>query len=92
MPRFLIEVDHEAKAAACANAVQVFHASGSHFLTHADWGCLDGVHRAWVTVEVADKAEARAIVPPAFRSHARVVALNTFTIDQVETLLNPVHR
>jgi len=82
MPRYLIEVDHDSDATACKLAVRVFLTSGSHLLTNADWGCLDGVHRAWVIVDVADKAEARAIVPPAFRSHARVIGLNRFTPDR----------
>jgi hypothetical protein len=81
MPRYLIEVDHEPEQSACTRAVQVFLASGSHLLTHADWGCLDGVHRAWVIADVDDKAQARAIVPPAFRSQARVVALNQWSAE-----------
>lgn len=92
MARYLIEVDHEIEPIACAHAVKVFLASGSHFLTHADWGCQDGVHRAWVTVDVDDKAQARAIVPPAFRDHARIVALNAFTAEQADALLDPHRR
>jgi hypothetical protein len=87
MARFLIEVDHESEEIACARAVRVFLASGSHLLTHADWGCADGVHSAWVIVDVDDKAEALAIVPPAFRSRARVVALNAFTMEQIDEIL-----
>lgn len=87
MPRFLIEVPHEAEAVACARVVKVFLASGSHFLSHADWGCMDGDHHAWMIVDVADKAEARAIVPPAFRASARVVGLNYFTIAQIDQIL-----
>ena len=84
MPRFLIEVPHEAETLACAKAVQVFLATGSHFLTNADWGCMDGVHSAWITVEVENKAEALGIVPPVFRADARVTRLNKFTMDQIE--------
>jgi len=87
MPRFLIEVEHEADAVACARAIKVFLSSGSHLLTHADWGCNDGVHRAWVTVDVADKAEARGIVPPAFRAQARIIGLNGFTLEEVNAIL-----
>ena len=87
MPRFLIEVPHEASELACARAVHVFLSTGSHFLTHADWGCLDGVHSAWITVEVGSKAEALAIVPPAFRPAARVVSLTEFTMSQIEPIL-----
>ena len=81
MPRFLIEVPHGSDRIACTQAVRVFLTSGSHFLTHAAWGCSDGDHHAWLTVEVADRDEARAIVPPALRAAARVVRLNKFTMD-----------
>ena len=86
MARFLIEVPHDNTAAECARAAEVFLRTGSHFLTRADWGCMDGEHRAWIIVEVESKAEARSIVPPAFRSLARIVQLNTFTLEQVDEL------
>ena len=35
MPTFLIEIPHEATAAACARAVEHFLRTGSHFLTPA---------------------------------------------------------
>jgi hypothetical protein len=38
MARFLIEVPHKAEPVACTRAVQIFLNTGSHFLTHADWG------------------------------------------------------
>ena len=85
--RFLIEVPHEASQLACARVVEVFLRTGSHFLSHADWGCKDGVHKAWIIVEVDSKEEARGIVPPAFRPQARVVGLNTFTIEEIESIL-----
>jgi hypothetical protein len=88
MPKFLIEVPHEPETRACARVVQVFLSSGSHFLTHADWGCEDGNHSAWMTVDVNSKEDARAIVPPALRAQARIVGLNRFTIDQIDSILS----
>jgi len=87
MPRFLIEVPHEEEVVACANAVKIFLESGSHFLTHADWGCKDGVHKAWFIAEVDSKEQARAIVPPAYRRRANVVQLNKFTLEEIDELL-----
>ena len=87
MPRFLIEVPHEPTVLGCARDVEVFLKTGSHFCTHADWGCKDGEHKAWIVVEVDNKDEARAIVPPAFRSHAKVVRLNAFTLEEIEDIL-----
>lgn len=78
MPRFLIEVSHDGEAIACTRAQQVFLSTGSHYLTHADWGCKDGVHAAWIIVELETKEQARAVLPPADRAGARIVALHTF--------------
>jgi hypothetical protein len=86
MPRFLIELPHEAESLACAHFVKLMLTSGSHFLTHADWGCKDGVHNGWIIVEVGSKEEARNILPSPFRSQARIVALNYFTVEQMDEL------
>jgi len=85
--RFLIEVPHEPTALACARAVEAVLKTGSHFITRADWGCKDGEHKAWIIVEVHNKDEARAIVPPALRSEAKVVQLNTFSLPEIEGIL-----
>jgi hypothetical protein len=85
--RFLIEVPHEASTVPCARAVEVFLKTGSHFLSHADWGCRDGEHKAWLVVEVDSKDEARGVVPPAFRAQAKVVQLNAFTLDEIDSIL-----
>ena len=84
MSKFLIEVPHDADALACARVAQVFLSSGSHFLSNAEWGCLDNVHVAWMIVEVDSKAEARAILPPAFRDQARITHVTRFKLASVE--------
>jgi len=85
--RFLIEVPHEASTVACAKAVEILLTSGSHFLTHADWGCRDGVHKAWIIVELESKEEARSVLPPALRAQANVVKLNAFSLEEIQDLL-----
>ena len=84
MPRFLVEVPHESSLETCTRAVEAFLKSGSHFFTHADWGCKDGEHKAWAFVDADTRDEARAVVPPAFRSQAKVVQLNAFTMDEID--------
>jgi hypothetical protein len=86
MARFLIEVPHEAEHEACLRAVRILLTSGSHFLTHSDFGCLDGEHKGWLIVEVESKEEARSILPPTFRSQANIVKLNKFTIEEIDEL------
>ena len=87
MPKFLIEVPHSPEPRACARVIQVFLSTGSHYLTNADWGCRDGVHKAWMIVEVDDKAAARAIVPSAFRAEATIVRLGRFSLEKIERVL-----
>ena len=86
MAKYLIEVPHEADRAACTRAVQIFLETGSHFLTNADWGCLDDVHKAWIIVDMDSKEEARRIVPPAYRDQATIVELNKFTLEDIQEI------
>ena len=87
MAKFLIEVPHGANKAECLTSVSIFLSSGSHFLTHADWGCMDGEHKAWITIEAGSKAEALMVVPPAYRQNAKVLQLNSFNLEAVQELL-----
>jgi hypothetical protein len=88
MAKYLIEVPHEEETVACARVVKIFLETGSHYLTHAEWGCCDGDHRAWMIVDAESREEARAIVPPPIRDEARVVKLNRFTIDEIDKILS----
>ena len=87
MPRFLIEVPHEAEKIACVRAAKGLLATGSHYITNADFGCKDGEHFGWVIVEVDDKAQARGVLPPLYRDQARIVQLNRFTLEELDALL-----
>jgi hypothetical protein len=88
VPRYLIEVPHSSDTVECARVAHVFLSTGSHFLTHAHWGCADGVHSAWLVVEdVPDKQAAAMIIPPAFRAQAKITRLVYFRIEKIEETL-----
>lgn len=87
MARFLVEVAHEAEEMACAKAVKILLTTGSHFLTNADWGCSDGDHKGWITLEAESKEEARSILPVAYRSMAKIVKLNKFSLQEIDDIL-----
>ena len=87
MPRFYIEIPHEAEKVACLRAVKVLQETGSHFLTNADYGCKDGDHTARIVVELDSKKEALMIVPSAYRPKAKVVQLNSFSVEEIDELL-----
>ena len=84
MPKYLIEVSHKNSKKACDTVVSVFQSTGSHFLTNANFGCHDDVHKAWIIAEVDTKVEARRIVPPAFRDDAKVVKVDKLAMEKID--------
>ena len=89
MEKFLIEVPHGGDKASCIQAIKIFLASGSHFVTNAEWGCRDGDHKAWLMVEVEDKHAAERILPSAYQRDAKITKINKFTRkDMEETFLH----
>ena len=87
MAKFLIEVPHESETVACARAVKILLESGSHYLTQADFGCKDGVHKGWILVDVDSRDEARNLVPPAYRRQTTIVKLCKFGIKELDDLI-----
>ena len=87
MSKFLIEVPHGSEKFECLRSVSILLSSGSHFLTNADWGCMDGVHKAWFIMDAGNKDEALMVVPPAFRKDTKISQLNKFKLQDVEELL-----
>ena len=87
MPRFLIEIPHESDERACVHAINVIRQTGAHFFSKADWGCLDGEHKAWLIVDVDSKQEALGIVPVSCRKDAKIVQLNSFSEQEVDDMV-----
>ena len=87
MAKFIVEVSHSPDKIECLRTIQIFLSSGSHFLTHADWGCLDGEHKAWFVMEVDSKEEALRVVPPFYRKDTKITKLSKFNLTEVENLL-----
>jgi hypothetical protein len=88
MAKYLVEVYHSPDKIECLHTIQIFLSSGSHFLTHADWGCLDGEHKAWFFADVDGKEEALQIVPSFYRRNTKIIKLTNFNLREVENLLN----
>jgi hypothetical protein len=87
MSKYLIEIPHEPGKVECLRSVSILLSTGSHFLTNADWGCLDGDHKAWFFMDADSKEEALRIVPPAYRSQTKISQLNKFNLNSVNELL-----
>jgi len=91
MAKFLVEVSHGPEKINCLRSVQILLSTGSHFLTHADWGCLDGVHKAWFIADVENREEALQIIPPFYRKDTTITELNKFNLKDVEEMINNYH-
>jgi len=87
MVRYIIEASHDPTPAACLRLLDAFAKAGSSYLTHTDWGCLAGVHKAWIIVEAENDDDARLMVPPVIRGSALLVRLNKFTPEQIRELV-----
>lgn len=84
MTKFLIEVPHEDNKIACTRAIQMFLETGSHFLVNADWGCLDGEHKAWIILEGESKEDALSVLPLPVRPKAKIVELTRFSMEDLD--------
>lgn len=78
MARYMIQSSHDPSHADCERIKQSIFRAGSHFVTHAEWGCADGNHTAWLIVEAENDRDAWLVVPPAMRETATVTRLNRF--------------
>ena len=87
MARYLIEAEHDDDGSTCKNIVKMFLDTGSHYLSHAEWGCEDGVHKAWMIVETDTREQALAVVPPFLRHSVTVIRLNRFFTDEMGAIL-----
>ncbi len=88
MARFLIETRHVSEHDGCVRALDAITKYGSHYATHAEFGCEVGEHAGWLIVDVDDLETARQMVPPQYRDGSRVVPLRRFTRDQIVEMLN----
>ena len=84
MKKFFIEVPHGESKKECQQAIRVFVESGSHYLSNAEWGCMDGEHKSWIIMEAPSKEEVRNVVPPLYRHEAKIVELTTFSRKTVD--------
>jgi hypothetical protein len=87
MSKYLIEIPHPSDKTSCLRSVSILLNTGSHFLTNADWGCLDDNHKAWFTMEAGSKEEALMVVPSAYRKDTIITQLNRFNLKEIDELL-----
>lgn len=81
MDRFLVESPHE--PGDCKKIVDNCYAQG--YLYNCDWGCKDGVHKAWVIIEAENAAQASMVVPTLLRPNAKVIRIVKFDAEMRES-------
>ena len=91
MAKFLIELEHEASKEACERAVEIILSSGSHFLTNAEWGCEDNVHKCWIMVDLDSKDEVQSILPPVYRNEAQITQITKYTVEDMNKGIEAEH-
>jgi hypothetical protein len=82
---YLIEAPHSPDE--CVQAMDEALAKGPRFLAQFDWGCVEGEHTGWATVEAENESEARSMVPAVARSKARVIRVDKVTPDHINAML-----
>ena len=82
MNRYLVVSPHTPEE--CAKALKQVEAIG--VMTRYDWGCKDGEHCGWVTIEADSKIEALLVVPPIERPKAKVIQLTKFSPEDLRTV------
>ena len=76
MNKYLIEVSQREYKISNMRAEYIFKRSGSHFISHAEWGFLEGEYKARLVAETKNKKEAMRILPSAYRQYAKIVLIN----------------
>jgi len=89
MSKYLIEGSQGSYEISNIRAAYIFKRSGSHFVTHAEWGILDGEYKAWLVAETENKKEAMRILPSAYRQNAKILLLKKFSTPYI-TFINKV--
>jgi hypothetical protein len=87
MQSYLIQLTHEDEHSACVRALHAVEQYGSHLITHAHWGCKDGVHTGWMIAELLSRDDALLMVPPEFRSEATVTEVERMTGADIAALV-----
>lgn len=83
MARFLVECPHTPED--CVEALDSIISFSKEAINRFDWGCEAGQHIGWAVVEAQDEATARLFLPTVIRRQAKVVLLNKFTVEDVQS-------
>ena len=87
MEKYLIEIKNGGDRASCLRSIQSFLSSRTHYVTSAEWGCLEGENKAWLIIKTSNSADAMRIIPAAYRQHAKITKLHKFKGKDIDQAL-----
>jgi replicative superfamily II helicase len=87
MEKFLIEIINGGDTASCLRSIQSFLASRTHYVTSAEWGCIEGEKKAWLIIKTSNSDDAMRIIPAAYRETARITRLHKFSGKEIDESL-----
>jgi hypothetical protein len=70
----------------CLATLDKFSSDSPELLNKIEWGCLSGDHTGYIIVEGKNEVAALQVVPPSFRSQAKVEKVDQFTMAQIKSL------
>lgn len=87
MEKYLIEIINGGDRSSCLRSIQSFLSSRSHYVTSAEWGCLEGEKKAWLIIKTNNSADAMRIIPAAYRQNAKITRLHKFKGKEIDRLM-----
>lgn len=84
MEKYLIEIKNGGDTASCLQSIQSFLSSRSHYVTSAEWGCLEDENKAWLIIKTSNSNDAMRIIPAAYRQHAKITKLHKFKGKEID--------
>ncbi|HXV46406.1 MAG TPA: hypothetical protein VD736_07020, partial [Nitrososphaera sp.] len=69
----------------CLNSLDQIVAHNKELLDRCYMACMAGNHTGWATVEAESENEARNMLPSSLRQNAKVVEVNKFTPEQIQS-------
>lgn len=90
MEKYLIEIKNGGDRVSCLRSIQSFLASRTHYISGAEWGCIENEHKAWLIIKTENRKDAMRIIPAAYRQYAKITRLHKFTGKEIdESMLEP---
>jgi hypothetical protein len=83
MPQFMVESPHSEDE--CMKMLDEAVAMGDQALAQWHWGCMAGDHTGYAMIEASSEDEVKRMIPSVVRSKAKIIPVQTFTAEQIQS-------